>query len=99
MSENGCCANKRERTEAEYEALVRRLTRIEGQVRGIRRMLEEQAYCAEILTQASAASAALNAFSRELLEQHIRVCVAEDLREGRDEKLEELMGLLKGLMK
>ena len=83
----------------EYKALLNRLNRIEGQVRGIRGMLEKDAYCVDILVQVAAANAALNSFSRELLAQHIGSCVADDLRAGSDEKLEELLRLLPKLMK
>lgn len=93
------CCRRRLRTEEEYKALANRLSRIEGQVRGLRRMLEEDCYCVDILTQVSATSAALNAFSRELLSTHIRTCVAEDIRDGREEKLDELLKVLPKLMK
>ena len=95
----GCCHKTRERSPEEYKALQNRLSRIEGQVRGIRRMLEEDAYCPEILTQVSAANAALNSFSRELLSQHIRTCVKDDILAGSDEKIDELIVLLQKMMK
>ena len=91
-----CCCRHKERSQEEYKALLNRLNRIEGQVRGIRGML---AYCVDILVQVAAANAALNSFSRELLAQHIGSCVADDLRAGSDEKLEELLRLLPKLMK
>ena len=94
-----CCHKTRERTPEEYRSLVHRLNRIEGQVRGIRGMLEKDAYCPDILAQAAAANAALNAFSRELLAQHIRTCVARDIREGKDEIIDELMDTLRRLMR
>ena len=75
------------------------LRRIEGQVRGLQSMLEQDAYCNDILIQSAAVSAALSAFNRELLENHIRHCVARDIREGKDEVIDELMGTLKKLMK
>ena len=87
------------RSPEEHKALLNRLNRIEGQVRGIRGMLEKDAYCVDILVQVAAANAALNSFSRELLAQHIGSCVADDLRAGSDEKLEELLRLLPKLMK
>lgn len=93
-----CCRHK-DRSPEEYKALVNRLSRIEGQVRGVRGMLEKDAYCVDILVQVAAANAALNSFSRELLAQHIGSCVADDLRAGSDEKLEELLRLLPKLMK
>ena len=96
----GCehCRTKK-RTEEEYRSLINRLNRIEGQIRGIRGMVEKDAYCIDILTQASAASAALNAFSRELLSAHIRTCVAQDIRAGKDETIDELVNTLQKLMK
>ena len=89
-------AKTRHRTPEEYKKLCNRLSRIEGQIRGIRRMLDESAYCPDILTQAAAANAALNAFSRELLSQHIRSCVVNDLQEGNrdDEVVDELLDTL-----
>ena len=90
----GCCHKTKDRPEKEYKDLMNRLSRIEGQVRGVRRMVEEGAYCPDILIQVAAANAALNSFSRELLAQHIGSCVADDLRAGSDEKLEELLRLL-----
>lgn len=94
-----CCARKKLRTEEEQKALMNRLNRIEGQIRGIRGMLEKDAYCPDILTQASAANAALNAFCRELLASHVRSCVAEDIRAGKDETIDELLATLQKLMK
>ena len=94
-----CCHKKKERSEKEYNSLIHRLNRIEGQVRGIRGMVEKDAYCTDILMQVAAANAALNAFSKELLSQHIRTCVARDIREGRDETIEELVDTLQKLMK
>ena len=84
---------------AQRNTKLYRLNRIEGQVRGIRGMLEKDAYCVDILVQVAAANAALNSFSRELLAQHIGSCVADDLRARSDEKLEELLRLLPKLMK
>ena len=96
-----CCCHCRtkHRDDKEERDLLNRLSRIEGQIRGIRGMVEKDAYCPDILTQVAAASAALNSFSRELLAQHIGSCVADDLRAGSDEKLEELLRLLPKLMK
>ena len=74
-------------------------SRIEGQVRGIRGMLEKDAYCVDILVQVAAANSALNSFSKELLAQHISTCVADDLRAGSEAKLDELVNLLPKLMK
>ena len=94
-----CCHRTKERTEAEYKSLVHRLNRIEGQIRGIRGMLEKSAYCPDILAQAAAANAALNAFSRELLAQHLRTCVVQDIRQDKDETIDELMDTLRKLMR
>ena len=94
-----CCARKKLRTEEEQKALMNRLNRIEGQIRGLRGMLEKDAYCPDILTQASAANAALNAFCRELLASHVRTCVAEDIRAGKDETIDELLATLQKLMR
>ena len=93
------CHKTKERTDEELRRLMNRLTRIEGQIRGIRGMVERDAYCTDILIQAAAANAALNAFSRELLSQHLRTCVARDLREGKEETVEELVSALQKLMK
>lgn len=94
-----CCLRTKERSEEEYKRLIHRLSRIEGQVRGIRGMLEKSAYCTDILAQVAAANAALNAFSRELLAEHIRTCVAQDIRDGKDETIDELLLTLQKLMK
>ena len=89
--ENCCCEKKKMRTDEEKRALINRLSRIEGQVRGIKQMLEEDKYCIDILTQTSATSSALNSFAKEILESHIRSCVSEGVRNGDDEKIEELI--------
>ena len=94
-----CSERKKERSEKEYKDLINRLSRIEGQVRGVRGMLEKDAYCADILVQVAAVNAALNGFSKELLSQHVRTCVADDLRAGGTQKLDELLQLLPRLMK
>ena len=98
--EKDCCSHKKkQRSEEEYKSLIHRLNRIEGQVRGIRKMVETDTYCTDILTQVSAVNAALNAFNRELLANHIRTCVADDIREGKDETIEELVITLQKLKK
>lgn len=98
--EKDCCSHKKkQRSEEEYKSLIHRLNRIEGQVRGIRKMVETDTYCTDILTQVSAVNAALNAFNRELLANHIRTCVADDIREGKDETIDELVLTLQKLMK
>ncbi len=93
------CHKTRQRNKTELERLTHRLNRIEGQVRGLREMLQRDAYCTDILTQVSAVNAALNSFSRELLSEHIRTCVADGLRAGDDSVVDELMGTLQKLMK
>ena len=101
MENNKCehCAKHKHRTEKEYKSLVNRLNRIEGQIRGIKGMLEKDAYCNDILIQSAAVSAAMNAFNRELLSSHIHSCVVRDIREGKDEVVDELMATLQKLMK
>ena len=94
-----CGHRTKKRTEKEFRDLMNRLKRVEGQIRGIRRMLEESAYCPDILTQTAAANAALNAFSRELLSSHIRTCVVNDVRAGNDEVIDELLATLQKLMR
>ena len=98
-TEPAACCRHKDRTPAEHKALLNRLSRIEGQVRGIRAMLDKDVYCADILVQVAAVNAALNGFSKELLGQHIRTCVADDLKAGETQKLDELLQLLPRLMK
>jgi len=93
------CVKTKERTSEEYQKLINRLNRIEGQVRGVKGMVENNAYCTDILVQVSAINAALNAFNRELLANHIRTCVSEDIRAGKDETVDELVATLQKLMK
>lgn len=94
-----CCHKTKERSEKEYKSLLNRLSRIEGQVRGIRGMLEKDAYCTDILVQVAAVNAALNSFNKVLLANHIRTCVSEDIRAGKDETVDELVDTLGKLMK
>ena len=95
-----CCGSQTKiRSENEYKDLIHRLNRVEGQIRGIRRMLEQDAYCIDVLNQVSAANCALNSFTKVLLANHIRSCVVDDVREGNDEKLEELVRTLQKMMK
>ena len=93
------CHKTKERTVEESQNLIKRLNRIEGQIRGIRGMVEKNAYCTDILTQVAAATAALNSFNKELLASHIRGCVANDIRDGKDEVIDELVQTLQKLMK
>lgn len=101
MAENSCCCTHKtkERSAQEQKNLINRLNRIEGQVRGIKRMLEQDAYCTDVLIQVSAVNAALNSFNKALLAEHIRTCVAEDIRQGKDETIDELVATLQKLMK
>ena len=95
----GSCQKTTVRTEEERKKLIHRLNRIEGQIRGIRGMVEKDAYCADILIQSAAVNAAVNAFNKELLAHHIKGCVARDIREGKDEVIDELVATLQKLMK
>lgn len=99
MKETCPCCRKTERSAAQKKALINRLHRIEGQIRGIEAMLENDAYCNDILQQSAAASSAINAFNRELLGNHIRGCVVRDLHEGKDEVVDELIATVQKLMK
>ena len=101
MNEKCCCEchKTKERSEEEYRKLLNRLSRIEGQIRGIKGMVEKNAYCTDVLIQVSAVNAALNAFNRELLAEHIKTCVASDIRSGKDETVDELVMTLQKLMK
>lgn len=99
MEKKCCCKRTTQRSEEEYKSLVHRLNRIEGQIRGIRGMVENSAYCADILVQSAAVTAAMNAFNRELLANHIRTCVVRDLREGNDDTIDELVATMQKLMK
>ncbi len=94
-----CGQKKKERSPEEYKKLIHRLNRIEGQIRGIRNMLENDAYCPDILIQSAAVNAAVNAFNKELLASHIRSCVADDIRAGHDEVIDELVATMRKLMK
>ena len=93
------CCKKTLRTQEEQKKLLNRLSRIEGQIRGIKNMVENDAYCPDILTQSSAVSAAMNAFNRELLNHHLHHCVIRDIKEGNEEVVDELTKLLQKLMK
>lgn len=93
------CHRTKERTEKEYKDLINRLSRIEGQIRGIKKMVEKDTYCPDILIQVAAANAALNSFNKVLLAEHIKTCVTNDIREGKEETVDELLETLKKLMK
>ena len=93
-----CCRHKH-REDGEYKDLMNRLSRIEGQVRGIRAMVEEDRYCVDIMTQVMAVTSALNAFNKKLLSNHIHSCVVEDIRQGKQEAVDELCDTIQKLMK
>ena len=99
MNENNCCCRTIHRDQEEKKKLLNRLSRIEGQIRGIRGMVEKDAYCNDILTQSAAVTAAMNGFNKELLNSHIRRCVADDIRAGKDETIDELLDTLQKLMR
>ncbi|MBQ9551627.1 MAG: metal-sensing transcriptional repressor [Clostridia bacterium] len=99
MAEQNCCKRKKKRSEEEYKALMNRLKRIEGQVRGVEKMLEQDAYCPDILVQVAAINSALNSFNKVLLAEHLRSCVVQDIRAGKDETIEELAATLQKVMK
>ena len=99
MEENVCCNRVKQRSEQETKDLMTRLSRIEGQVRGIKNMVEEERYCVDILNQVSAVRAALNSFNKELLASHVHSCVVEDIRAGKEGAVDELCETIKRLMK
>ena len=103
MSGSSCCDcvkhKYRDVNSKEYKSMIRRLKLIEGQVRGIEKMVEEDRYCIDILIQVSAIQSALNAFNKELLAQHIHGCVVDDIRNGKDEVVDELVTAVQKLMK
>lgn len=100
MDNNCCCeCSTKNRSEQEYKDLINRLSRIEGQIRGVKKMVEDDRYCIDIITQVAAVNAALNSFNKVLLANHIVSCVADDIRMGNDAKLEELVCTLQKLMK
>lgn len=94
-----CCHKTKERSPEEHRKLINRLSRIEGQIRGIKRMVEEDAYCVDILVQVAAANAALNSFNKELLSEHIKTCVTNDIKAGKEETVDELVATIQKLMK
>lgn len=99
MAEEMCCSRTKHRSEKEVKDLITRLNRIEGQIRGIKNMVEEERYCVEILNQVSAVQSALNSFNKKLLASHIHSCVVEDIRGGNDEAVDELCEIIQKLMK
>lgn len=99
VEENSCCVKHKQRTQTEEKDLLNRLSRVEGQIRGIRNMVEEERYCVDILTQVSAVQAALNSFNKILLSNHIKTCVIENVKSGNDEVVDELCKTIQKLMK
>lgn len=99
--EDCCCTSgkHKHRENEELRRLNNRLSRIEGQIRGLKEMLNNDIYCTDILIQVSAVNAALNSFSKELLANHIKTCVADNIRQGNDEVIDELVTLLQKLMR
>ncbi len=100
MEKENCCSHKtKNRSVCEYKDLIHRLNRIEGQVRGVKNMIENDAYCTDVLTQVSAITAALNSFNKVLLANHIHTCVADNIKEGNMEVVDELVSTLQKLMR
>ncbi|MBQ1512230.1 MAG: metal-sensing transcriptional repressor [Erysipelotrichaceae bacterium] len=99
MSENCCTTKKKKRTEEEYKKLINRLNRIEGQIRGIRKMVENDAYCTDVLVQSLAASSAIDAFNKELLTSHFKSCVVDDIRNNDEQGIEEFTDIMRRLMR
>ncbi|WP_173337103.1 metal-sensing transcriptional repressor [uncultured Ruminococcus sp.] len=94
-----CCDRKKKRSEQEFRLLMNRLKRIEGQVRGVEKMLENDAYCPDIMVQVSAINSALNSFNKVLLASHMKSCVVNDIRAGKNETIDELVATLQKVMK
>ena len=99
MSEKVCCYQEKKRSAEEVKQLMTRLNRIEGQVRGVKNMVQDERYCVEILYQVSAIQSALNSFNKELLSNHIQTCVANDIREGNKDVVDELCEVIQKMMK
>lgn len=98
--ENCCNFHKtKKRSEEEKRYLINRLKRIEGQIRGIIKMVENDAYCTDVLIQSAAVNSAVNSFNKKLIENHIKKCVANDIKDGKSETVDELCDTLKKLMK
>lgn len=94
-----CCHKTKQRSDEEHKLLINRLNRIEGQIRGIKGMVENDAYCTDIITQVAAATAALNSFNKQLLSEHIKTCVTDDIKAGKTETVDDLLNTLQKLMK
>lgn len=94
-----CCCQLKHREEKEYKDLINRLSKIEGQIRGIKKMVEDERYCIDIITQVSAAKSALNSFTKVVLNEHIKTCVVNDIKEEKNDKVDELCDVLQKLMR
>jgi len=94
-----CCIKHKHRNEKEYKELIKRLNRIEGQIKGVKNMVEDERYCVDILTQVSAIQAALNGFSKELFANHLKTCVVDEIKSGNDAIVDELCKTMQKLMK
>ena len=94
-----CEGRSKHREGEEYKKLMNRLNRIEGQIRGVKKMVEEDRYCIDIINQVSAISSALNSFNKVLLADHIQSCVVRDVEAGNSEMIDELCETLQKLMK
>ncbi len=99
MTDNNCCCRTKERSDKEFKDLMNRLKRIEGQVKGVQRMLEDNAYCPDIMVQVSAINSALNSFNKVLLAEHLKTCVVDDIKAGREETIQELTDTLQKVMR
>ena len=96
---NACCVRHKKREPDKYKDMINRLSRIEGQVRGIKRMVENDAYCPDILVQSAAVTAAMKSFNKVLLEDHIRTCVVEDIKADKEGTVDELVRVIFKLIK
>lgn len=94
-----CCSKKTERSEEEKKQLLNRLNRIEGQIRGLKRMVETDTYCGDILTQSSAVNAAISSFNKSLLSRHMHTCVVRDIKNGNEDVIDELADIIGKLIK
>lgn len=99
MEKECCCHKTKERTDEETKQLMNRLNRIEGQIRGIKGMIEKDAYCTDIINQVAAATAALNSFNKVLLSNHIKTCVTDDIKAGKTDTVDDLLNTLQKLMR
>lgn len=99
MGKECCCHKTKERTDEETKQLMNRLNRIEGQIRGIKGMIEKDAYCTDIINQVAAATAALNSFNKVLLSNHIKTCVTDDIKAGKTDTVDDLLNTLQKLMR